>query len=66
MKTFVITVNRLLTESPVRPMLTNMCFQCVPFVSMKNMDCSEEEILHCLNTTLAEEAAIPKKNRKTN
>ena len=55
------TVNRLLTESPVRPMLTNIqictCFQCVPFTSMINMDCSEEGDFALL--ILAEEAAIP-------
>ena len=42
---FVITVNGLLTESPVRPSSQICtCFQsCVPFVSMKNMYSSEEE-----------------------
>ena len=58
----VITVNRLLTESPMRPMLT--CFQRVPLVSMKNMDCSEEGDFTLL--LLAEKAAIPNINRRTN
>ena len=40
------------------------CFQCVLFVNMTNMDCSEEEDFALL--LLAEEAAIPKKNMRTN
>ena len=64
MKNFVITVNRLLTETPVRLMLTNMhVLSMRPFREYENMDCSEEGDFALL--LLAEEAAIPK-NRRIN
>ena len=65
MNTFVISVYRLLSESAVRPVLTNMrVLSMRSFRGYKNMDCSEEGDFALL--LLAEEAAIPKKNRRTN
>ena len=40
------------------------CFQCVPFVSIKNNDSAEEDF--ALLLLAEEEAEIPKKNRGTN
>ena len=61
MKTFVITVNVYSLNRPcVQCSQICTCFQCVPFVSMKNMDCSEGDFALIL---LAEEAAMHEKKK---
>ena len=64
-QTIVITVNRLLTESPVHTMLTNMLVLSIvrSFREYQKMDFSEDFALLLL---AEEETTMSQKNRGTN